>query len=87
MRNDSTCLKCKSIRSYFGDSVDLINTVDCDENSDQCIIELESYRDDRRARTPSGTITEAVGYPTAVIGDTAYVGITPSALKELTGCE
>ena len=87
MRNDTVCIKCKTIRNYFSETLDILNIVDCDENEDQCKNEIETYISDGSARAASGSrYTGSPGYPAALIGDTMYIGVTPMSLQSLTGC-
>jgi len=87
MRNNTVCSPCKSIRNFFSDSVDLINIVDCDENKEQCQNEINGYIEEGLARRSNGAkFTGSASYPTALIDGTAYVGVGPSSLQDLTGC-
>ncbi|MCX6695405.1 MAG: hypothetical protein NTU61_03840 [Candidatus Altiarchaeota archaeon] len=86
MRNDSTCFQCRSIRNYFGSVIDSVNIVDCESNRESCDDELNQYKDDDMLKTPGGSDASRGGYPTAVIGGVAYVGVNGKTLEDLSGC-
>ena len=88
IRNDSTCIPCKTLRTHYGDMLNNFNLVDCEEKNarEDCNSEMMDYKNDDALKRPGGTDASGPGYPTAVINGIAYVGINPQTLGDLTGC-
>ncbi|MFH0860715.1 MAG: hypothetical protein V1921_05895 [Candidatus Altiarchaeota archaeon] len=79
MRNDDVCLQCKSIREYFGNSLSLINVIDCDEsdNEDSCDDMLDTAKEQEKRQ----------GYPTWNILGELYPGAGVERIKAVTNCK
>ena len=78
MRNNQVCIQCKAIRNYFGPLMNIIDTVDCedDDNEDECEDMLDQARDQDKQR----------GYPTWDAYGTLYPGAGVGKIKSITGC-
>ena len=78
LRNNNVCLQCKAIRKYFGTAINLINTIDCDDddNEDTCNDMFEEAEEQDKRK----------GYPTWDFFGELYPGASVGKIKSVTGC-
>lgn len=78
LREDRICYGCRSLRSSFGQAINDIPQVDCDDddNENLCKHMLEDAEEDGKDR----------GYPTWEYEGELYPGASIHYVRELTGC-